>query len=177
MAANKENEKQSVTGLDFAEDRKEAEYDLVKSLLEAAAFKTDESNITEVSIERGGKFLFMVRIHPLSDADVKQAKKHAGIYRDNPTNKKLGKVRVDTDDAKFGSWLIYLATVEADQEKIWSNPAIMKQFGLMQPWESVDCLLTTGEKARLLEQVFKISGLNDDDEDEEQMDEEQFAKN
>lgn len=166
------NEKENVTGLDMAADRKEAEYDLVKALLEASSFKTDEESVTEVTIARNGKFLFKVRIHPLSDADVKQAQKQAGIYRDNPTNKKLGKVKVDTDTAKLGSWLIYLATVEEDQEKIWNNSAIMKKFGLYQPWESIDCLLKTGEKSKLVDTVLEISGMNDDDE--EQMDEEEF---
>ena len=164
-------EKETVTGLEFAEDRNEAEYDLVKALLEASSYKTAADSITEVTIARNGKFLFKVNIHPLSDADTKQAKKQAGIYRDNPTNKKLGKVRVDTDDAKFNSWLIYLATTEEDQDKIWGNRAVMERFNLMQPWESIDFLLNTGEKAKLLEKVLEISGLGDDDET---MDDETF---
>lgn len=171
MATNEENK--NVTGLDLADDRREAEYDLVKALLEASDFKNDEENITEVTIARNGKFLFKVRIHPLSDADVKEAQKKAGIYKPNPTNKKLGQVKVDTDTAKLGSWLIYLATVEEDQDKIWGNSAIMKKFGLFQPWESIDCLLKTGEKNKLVDKVLEISGMDDDDEDE-QMDEETF---
>lgn len=164
-------EKETVTGLEMAEDRNEAEYNLVKALLEASSYKTDENSITEVTIARNGKFLFKVNIHPVSDSDVKQAKKQAGIYRDNPNNKKLGKVRVDTDDAKFNSWLIYLATTEADQSQIWGNRAVMDKFNLMQPWESIDYLLNTGEKAKLLEKVLEISGLGDDDET---MDDETF---
>ena len=168
--ANKDTEK-NVTGLDLATDPKEAEYDLVTSLLMAANYKDEE--ITRVKIARAGKLLFYVNIHPLSDADVRDAQKKAGIYKPNPTNKKLGTVKVDTDNAKLSSWLIYLATTEEDQAQIWGNPAIMKKFELAQPWESIDVLLKTGEKADLLEEVLKISGLNDD-EDEEQMDEETF---
>lgn len=169
-------EKENVTGLDLvpANDRQDAEYDLVKSLLEASSFRTADDCITEVTIARNGKFLFKVRIRPLSDSDVKHARKQAGIYKTNPTNKKLGQVKVDTDDAKFGSWLIYLATVEEDQDKIWGNATIMGKFGLMQPWESIDVLLKTGEKGKLLDEVFKISGLDDD---EESFDEETYAKN
>ena len=165
-------EKKNVTGLDMAADRKEAEYDLVKSLLEASSFKTAEDSITEVTIARNGKFLFKVRVHPLSDADVKTAQKKAGIFKPNPNNKKLGQVKVDTDAGAFGSWLIYLATVEEDQNKIWSNSAIMQKFNLMQPWQSIDCLLMTGEKSKLVDTILEISGMND--EDEEQMDEEEF---
>lgn len=168
--ANKDTEK-NVTGLDLAPDTKEAEYDLVTSLLMAANYKDEE--ITRAKIARAGKLLFYVNIHPLSDADVRDAQKKAGIYKPNPTNKKLGTVKVDTDNAKLSSWLIYLATTEEDQAQIWGNPAIMKKFELAQPWESIDVLLKTGEKADLLEEVLVISGMADD-EDEEQMDEETF---
>lgn len=173
--ANEKKETQNVTGLDTAVNRKEAEYDLVTALLEAASYKTDEDSITEVTIARNGKFLFKVRIHPLSDSDVKQAQKMAGVYKPNPTNKKLGKVKVDQENDKLASWLIYLATVPEDQEKIWGNSKIMTTFNLMQPWESVDTLLKKGEKDKLLEQVFDISDMNDEEDEEEgKMDEETF---
>ena len=171
--ATEKNEKQNVTGLDTALDRKEAEYDLVTSLLAAADYKNSNDEITEVEIRRRGVFLFAVHIHPISDSDVKYAQKRAGVYKPNPTNKKLGQIKVDQDNAKLASWLIYLATTEEDQEKIWGNKQVMGKYGLMENWESVDTLLKKGEKDSLLEQVFEISGMNDDDE-EEQMDEETF---
>lgn len=172
--ANKDTETKSTLGLDAAVDRKEAEYDLTKALLEAASFRTDEDCCADVDIKRNGKFLFTVRIHPLSDQDMKLARKQAGIYKDNPTNKKLGKVKVDTDSAKLGSWMIYLATDEKDQEQVWGNKTIMQQFDLMQPWETIDVVLTTGEKSKLLDEVLKISDLADDEDEEDVNDEETF---
>lgn len=174
--ANKEMEKQSVTGLDQATNRKEAEYDLVTSLLEAAEFKTAADNITEVEIKRSGKYLFSVHIHPISDPDTRFARKKATTFMPNPTNKKLAPVEKDFNNSKFTSWLIYLATTEEDQQKIWGNPAIMQKKGLMEPWESIDVLLSVGEKRAMLDEVFKISGLDDED-DEEYMDDEEYAKN
>lgn len=173
--ATKNTENESVTGLGEipANEYKDAEYDLVKSLLEAADFKNSEDEIVRVKINRAGKFLFAVRIRPLSDEEVSRCRKNAGIYKTNPQNKKLGKVRVDTDNSKFASWLIYMATIEEDQENIWNNPAIMKKFSLMEPWQSIDILLKAGEKDDLLEEVFKLSGMRDED-DEEGMDEESF---
>ena len=162
--ATEKKENQNVTGLDTAMDRKEAEYDLVKSLLEAADYKNDDDEIYVVNIERRGKFLFRVHIHPISDSDVKFAQKQAGVYKPNPANKKLGKVKVDQDNAKFASWLIYLATTEEDQDKIWGNSQVKKTYGLMENWESIDTLLKKGEKDDLLDQVFEISGMNDDDD-------------
>lgn len=173
--ATEKNENKNVTGLDTAPDRREAEYDLVTALLEAADYKNSDDEILEVDISRRGKFLFTVHIHPISDSDVKTAQKKAGVYKPNPTNKKLGSVKVDQDNAKMASWLIYLATTEADQEKIWANSKIMSQYNLFEPWESVDTLLKKGEKDELLEKVFDISGMNDDDdEDDQKMDQETF---
>lgn len=174
MANNEE--KKSVTGLDTAQDRKEAEYDLVTSLLEAADYKTSADEITEADICRRGKFLFTVHIHPLSDADVRQAQRQAGVYKPNPTNKKLGRVKVDQDNAKLVSWLIYLATTEEDQEKIWGNKQVMGKHNLMENWESIDVLLKKGEKDKLFEQVLIISDMDDDEDEEgnEKMDDETF---
>lgn len=172
MATN-ETEKKNVTGLESATNRKDAEYDLVTSLLAAADFKNADDQITEVEIKRAGRYLFTVHIHPISDPDARFARKKATVYMPNPVNKKLAPVEKDFNNSKFGSWLIYLATTEEDQQKIWNNPAIMQKFGLMEAWESVDVLLTLGEKRALLDQVTSISGI-DDDEDEEYVDEETF---
>lgn len=175
--ATKDNEKTSVTGLDQATDRKQTEYDLVTALLEAAEFKTDESNITEVDIKRNGKYLFSVHIHPVSDPDTRFARKKATIYMPNPNNKKLPPIEKEFNNAKFKSWLIYLATTEEDQQKIWGNPDIIRKKSLAEPWESIDVLLTAGEKNKLVNLVGEISGINDDDDTEEFQDEEEYAKN
>jgi hypothetical protein len=185
-----ETEKKSVTGLDYASDRKEAEYDLVQSLLEAAEFKTSDDSIVNVNIRRNGKFLFTVHIHPISDTDTRFARKKATIYMPNPNGKKLPPIEKDFDNAKFTSWLIYLATTEEDQEKIWGNPEIMKKKGLQYPFESIDVLLNVGEKRSIFKEVYRISGLDDDDEpigdddsdsdddtEYEQLDEVEYAKN
>ena len=59
---NTENERENITGLDTASDRKAAEYDLVSSLLKAAEFKTADESITEVKVTRNGEYLFSVHI-------------------------------------------------------------------------------------------------------------------
>lgn len=171
-----EKEKKSVTGLDSAANRKEAEYDLVKSLLEASEFRVSEENITEAEIKRAGKYLFSVHLHPISEPDARQARKKATTYMPNPNGKRLPPIEKEMNTSKFNSWLIYLATTEEDQQKIWGNPAIMEKFSLAQPVESIDVLLTLGEKRKLADLVTEISGM-DDEEDEETVDEEEYAKN
>ena len=172
-------EKTNVTNLDQTENRKEAEYDLVKSLLEAADFKTSEENITEAVIKRNGKYLFSVHLHPISETDARFARKKATTYMPNPNNKKLPPIPKEENETLFKSWLIYLATTEEDQEKIWGNPVIMQKYGLKQPVESIDILLRFGEKDMLSELVGKISGvLEEDDEDGAgTMSAEEYAKN
>lgn len=162
------------TGLEQETNVKEAEYDLVSALLEAADFKTSDDNILKVNIERGGKFLFAVHLHPLSEQDTQFANKQATLYMPNPQNKKLPKIKKDFDDKKFKSWLIYLATTEEDQEKIWGNPQLMKKKELAERWESVDVLLMAGEKSRMIEEIYKLSGFDKDEDGEESVDQETF---
>lgn len=177
--AEKATEKTNVTGLETATNRKEAEYDLVKSLLAAADYKTSDEAITEVEIKRNGVYYFTVHLHPVSDTDTRLARKKATIYMPNPNNKKLPPIEKDFDTSKFRSWIIYLATTEEDQEKIWGNRAVMEKHGLAENWESVDTLLAFGEKTKLFDVVTEISGLDEDGNPDEEvnMDDEEYAKN
>lgn len=167
----KEKEKTNVTGLENAKDRKEAEYDLVKSLLEAAEYKTSENNIVEAEIKRNGKFMFSVHLHPISETDVRLARKKSTRFMPNPNGKRFPQIEKERDESEFKSWLIYLATTEEDQQKIWGNRTLMDAQGLMRPVESIDVLLTAGEKNRMVDVVTNISGFDDE---EESMTEEEF---
>lgn len=169
-----ETQNSNITGLQTASNRKEAEYDLVKSLLEASEFKTSDDNITEVEIRRNGKFLFAFHIHPISDLDARTARKKATTYMPNPNGKKLPPIEKDFNNTTFKSWLVYLATTPEDQEKIWGNSSIKEKYNLTERWEAVDILLTLGEKTKVIETITEISGLNEDGTQEDDMDEETF---
>lgn len=170
-----EKEQVAVTGLEMATDRKDAEYDLVKSLLAAMDYQKEEENITEVEIRRNGKFYFSVHLHPISDDQIRTARKKSTVYVPNPNNKKLPPIEKELNSVRMKSMAIYLATTEEDQQRIWGNPAVKEKAGLMESYESVDVLLNAGEKLKLWETVLDISGLNDDDDDT--MDEEEYSKN
>lgn len=173
MAA-KENEKEIVTGLENAVDVKEAEYNLVAALMEAANYREDKDLITEVDIKRGGKYLFTVHIRPIGDDEARTARKKATSYMPNPTNRKLPKIEKDFNNSLFNSLIIYYATTDEDKEKIWGNKAIMDKFGLIEPYESIDTLLTIGEKTALADTVVDISGM---DIEEEEVSVEEYTKN
>ena len=168
------NTTEITTGLENAENRKEAEYDLVQSLLASAEYT--ENTITEVDIKRKGVYCFTVHFHPLSDQDVAFARKKATEYMPNPQNKKLPPIEKSFNTNLFNSWLIYLATTEEDQQKIWGNPALMKAKGLSLPVEGVNALLTFGEKRKLSDLVIELSG-ESDEEEEEIVTKEEYAKN
>lgn len=174
MSKEMEMENEIVTGLENASDPKAAEYDLVTALLEAASFREDQDLITAVNISRGGKFLFTVHIRPLGDVETKAARKKARKLMPNPTNRKLPPIEKEFDNSLFNSLIIYHATTEEDKQKIWGNKAIMDKFSLVEPYESIDCLLTVGEKTALADKVVEISGMDIEDEE---VSTEEYVKN
>lgn len=167
----KEAENKDITGLALASDRKEAEYDLTKALLEASEYQEDEANICEFKVTKGKKVLFVVHFHPLSDGDLKVARKKATKYMPNPAGKKLPQIEKEFDSGKFKSWLIYLATSPEEQEKVWGNNTIMDKYDLMLPVESIDVLVPAGVKSRMVDEITAISGFDDEAEN---VDEETF---
>jgi len=169
MDTNKQENAADVLGLNNATNRKSAEYDLVTSLLAAADFRNTADAVTPVEIRRGGKYYFTVHIRPISEEEVRQARKKATTYGKNPQGAKYPKIETDFNSSLFNSWLIYLATTDEDQEKIWGNKAIKDQYGLMENVESIDVLLLFGEKAALSDKVIEISGLDDETPDDEDL--------
>ena len=174
-----EKQKSIIAGLESAEiqnleNNPAEEYDLVKSLLEAADYRNNENVITPVDIKRAGKFLFTVNIHPVGDQEVKAARKRATVMMPNPNNKKLPPIEKDFKSGLFNSLIIYAATTDEDKVKIWGNKAIMDTYSLVEPHESIDVLLTAGEKAWLSDLVVDISGMN---EDEVEVTKEEHVKN
>lgn len=173
MAVKKEEEK-VITGLETATKVEDAEYDLVASLLKSANYENDPDLITTIDLCRNGKFLFSFSIHPLGDEEVKRIRKRATSYMPNPANRKLPKIEKDFDDGLFNSLIIYAATVDEDKKKIWGNPAIMQKFELTEPHESINKLLTVGEKADISSKVVEISGLEDG---KDEVSKEEYVKN
>lgn len=163
--SKKEETKEIVTGLESASNVKEAEYDLVAALMEAASYREDKDLITTVDIKRAGKYFFSVNIRPIGDAEVKAARKKATKYMPNPQNRKLPPIEKEFNSGLFNALIIYAATTEEDKAKIWGNKAIMDKYSLVEAHESIDILLTVGEKTALSDKVVEISGMDVEDEE------------
>lgn len=164
----KKNESVAVTGVPEDMDQ-QAEYNLLASLLEAADFKSNE---TRIEIKRGGKFLFAFSIHPLSENDLLEARKKATSYMPNPAGKNLPAIEKETDPGKFRAWVIFMATSDEDKKKIWGDKELMKQLNVLNPVDTIDRLLTAGEKDAVRATVENISGYGSDN-----VSAEEFAKN
>ena len=173
MAKATEKDIEIVTGLENVENKKEAEYDLVAALMEAANYRVDEELVTTVDIKRGGKYFFSVDIHPIGDEEVRKARKKATTYMQNPQNRKLPKIEKEFDGGMFNALIIYAGTTEADRARVWGNRTIMDKYGLLEPYESISVLLTAGEKAALSDKVIEISGMDIN----EDVSEEEYTKN
>lgn len=173
MAANN-NEETKATGLPKQEVIDRTEEDLITSLLAAADYKDDEGIQKLVEIKRGGKMLFSFHIRPLGEPELQRIRKLSTPMYPNPEGKRLPKIEGDIRYGEFKSRKIYEATVEADREKMWDNPALKKGLqakgiDIMENWEIIDAVLMAGEKNVLNDAIDDISGYD--------MDLTEYAKN
>lgn len=146
------------TGLPTAAQVVDQEYDLLESLLKASEYKEDESLQRTIRIERNGNYLFSFRVRPISEEDLKIARKKSTSYMKNPAGKNLPPIEKETDYPMVRNWKIYLSTVEEDRAKIWDNKTLKDKFDLIQGAEMVDKLLTGGEKNAVSDVIDTLSG-------------------
>ena len=77
------------------------------------------------------------------------------------------KMPEDTDSVKYRDMLIYEATIPEDREKLWDNKKVwdaMRNNGLqiMNGLDVIEYSLIAGEKEKIVEQIDRISGFEDD---------------
>lgn len=157
--ANK-NEKTEET-IEMTEEVKAAtirkyEDDILGGLLAAAAFETDEEDITPIEIIRGGAVVLTFRIHPLGEEKYLECKKQNTNYK---RNRQIGtKVAESVNASRYRAQLIYEATVDEDREKIWDNREAWKKLNVLNGIDLIEVVLKAGEKDAILEALDRISG-------------------
>lgn len=162
-------EKTKVEEIEMTEKENKAqlrtyENDILKGLLAAAAFKTEEENTHPVEITRNGVVLFTFRVRPLSEEEYYQCKEKNTKY---VRNKQLGiKFPEHTDGTRYRSALIYQATIDEDRERVWNNGDAWKALNVLNGIDLVDKILLAGEKDEVLEIIDKISGYSTMEEKE-----------
>lgn len=167
----------NVTGLSHSSgaERKSVEKDMLTTLLELSEEKTSVEAATEIEIKRNGEVRLSFKVHQVSDEDIRRARKSATKNKPNPNGRKLPPIEWDRDETKYRSMVIYIATIPEDQKRVWGNAAFMEKKGCMEPYETVEHILNVGEKLAVFDRILELSGMADDDEGEESL--EEYAKN
>lgn len=146
---------------------------LISGLLEAANYKTDESVVKTVRIQRPTgkldangeqqkKLLFQFHIRPLGEDELFTIRKQSTKYSQNPNGPKFPRIEGEIRIAEFRSRKIYAATVKEDREKLWNNQKVRNSLGAMEGWEVIDQALMAAEKDAVLDLIDEISGENTD---------------
>lgn len=155
------NEKTKIEEIELTEEENKGqlrtyENDILKGLLAAANYETEEENIHPIEIARNGVVLFTFHIRPLSEEEYQKCKDKNTKY---VRNKQLGiKFPENTDSVRYRSALIYQATTKEDREKIWDNKEAWKALNVLTGIDLIEKTLLAGEKDAVLEKVDKISG-------------------
>lgn len=164
--------KDQVEDMDFTEEQTKKqillfEEDIIKGLIAAADFRTEE--IKHIEIIRSGTLYFAFDIHALTEEEYDRCKtKHTKYVR----NKQLGiKLPEDTNTTKYRSALIYQATAEADRGKLWDNKRVWdalngKGFQIMNGLDVIENTLRSGEKDKIIEAIDLLSGYEDNNLEE-----------
>ena len=139
------------------------ETQLLQGLLEAAESKDSTEAYEKIQIKRGGKLLIEFRIRPLSEEETIKCHERATKYA--PRRRGQPKQEIETNSAKFRSWLIYAATVDEDRAKTWDNLKAQAALNVLQGVDMIDAVLLSGEKDRIIDRINDISGYGDDIED------------
>ena len=139
------------------------EEDLLRGLIEAGTEKEKESAYKRIQIKRGGVLKFEFRIRPISEEESLACHDHATKFA--PRKRGQPKREIETNLAKFRSWLIYTATVDEDRAKTWDNKKAQEALNVLTGVDMIDMVLLSGEKDRVIDEINEISGYSDDVEE------------
>lgn len=140
-----------------------SEQDILRGLIEAGTEKDNESTYRKIQIKRGGVLKFEFRIRPISEEESLACHDHATKFA--PRKKGQLKREIETNSAKFRSWLIYTATVDEDRKKTWDNKQAQEALDVLQGVDMIDAVLLSGEKDRIIDVINEISGYDDNIEE------------
>lgn len=140
-----------------------SEEDMIRGLIEAADFKSDDTK--RIEIARRGKVVFSFTVRPLTEDDYQRCRKQ---WTKKIKNKRLGiPMQGDTDIVKYRDSLIYEATIPEDRKKLWDNKQVWsalnnKGFQIMNGLDVIEYTLKAGEKDLVVEEIDSLSGFGDD---------------
>lgn len=141
----------------------ENENALLDGLLAAADYASNAEKV--IRIIRDGKHYFSFSIHPLPEDRIFEIRKKYTTYT---KNRRAGiKVGEELDTSKFRSSMIYNSTIPEDQEKLWGNKLLwegLRKQGkhIVNALDVIDAVLLPGEKDRIMEELDKLGGYDEE---------------
>lgn len=153
----------SETGEASKEDVLMNENELLRGLIEAGNEKDGAGAYEKIQIRRAGKLKFEFRIRPISEEESIACHDHATKFA--PRKRGQPKREIETNTAKFRSWLIYTATVDEDRAKTWDQKQAQEALDVLCGVDMIDAVLLSGEKDRIIDRINEISGYGDDMEE------------
>ena len=145
-----------------------SESELLKGLIEAGTGKDSKDSYERIQIRRKGKLFFEFRIRPISEEESVECREKATKFA--PRKRGQPKREIETNAAKFRSWLIYTATVDEDKKKTWDNKQLWRALedhgkDILTYTDVIDVVLNPGEKAAIVDKIDLLSGFDGDFEE------------
>lgn len=111
---------------------------------------------------------FKFDVHALSEDELTQIRKK---YTKYTKNRRTGgpKMVEEVDMVKFRSSVIYNATVEADQERIWNDKRLwdgLRKQGhhIVNALDVIEAVLLPGEKDKIIDALDKLGGYDEENQ-------------
>lgn len=131
-------------------------------LLTLADYKNDESLWERVRIRRAGKEVLSFRVRPLDEQEINDIRRECVRRLPNPLGRDYPALEGECDMVRLRSLKIVCATVEEDRRALWENGALQRGLNVMRACDTVDTLLTAGEKDAVIARIDRISGYGTD---------------
>lgn len=139
------------------------EDEMIAGLLEAAAFKSDDSLQKKIEIRRNGKLLFSFFVRPLTEEEIQGCRKRATKRRPDPRGRQFGMIEIEVNPIKLRSYKIIAATVDKGQGILWKNKTLKDRLNVIEDVDVVEAVLMAGEKDRISSIIDEISGYGEDE--------------
>ncbi len=137
-----------------------SEDDILAALMGAADFREETA---EINIKRKGKIILRFNVHGLSEAEYNRCRRKNTKYSKNRTAG--AKIPEEVDAARYRAMLIYEATTDEDRQKIWQNKKAWQELRVLNGVDLIMATLKAGEQDAVCEEIDKLSGYYDDEED------------
>ena len=137
-----------------------SESELLKGLIEAGTGKDSKDSYERIQIRRKGKLFFEFRIRPISEEESVECKEKATKFA--PRKRGQPKREIETNAAKFRSWLIYTATVDEDRAKTWDSKEAQDALNVLTGVDMIEAVLLAGEKDQVIDRINEISGYGEE---------------